>query len=122
MSAAAAASSCTQSRMARSKQPDILLDKSHEQAAVDFMNQVLGDIDPPIECGKLHEMLKDGVLLCKYVYHPSGRMTRFSSTSIYIASSTNYDQEPSSMWDNAISHLSRYVHAMEAKFIIKEGC
>lgn len=65
-----AASSCIQSRMARTKQQqsEMLHDTSNEQAAVDFMNQALGDIDPPIECGKLHDMLKDGVSLCKYVF------------------------------------------------------
>ncbi|CDS05889.1 hypothetical protein LRAMOSA08417 [Lichtheimia ramosa] len=55
--------------MARTKQQqsEMLHDTSNEQAAVDFMNQALGDIDPPIECGKLHDMLKDGVSLCNLV-------------------------------------------------------
>ena len=67
----------TQSRIARSKSgADILFDKmkqdqlNHDtQKAVDFLNTTLIDNDShtSIEIDHLHDELKDGVLLCKYV-------------------------------------------------------
>ncbi|CDH54377.1 predicted protein [Lichtheimia corymbifera JMRC:FSU:9682] len=59
-------------RIARSKSgADLLFDKMKqdklqhdEQAAVDFLNEILDD-HASITCGNLHDELKDGVLLCK---------------------------------------------------------
>ena len=75
--AVTAGATATQSRIARSKSgADLLFDKmkqdqlNHDiQNAVDFLNTTLIDNDnhTSIEIDHLHDELKDGVLLCKYV-------------------------------------------------------